>query len=98
MSKQRKLAVVASCAMVCLPHLANAATVSGTSGVIFVSAGGGFKPLSGPTELAPGAQVMVRPGGAATIAYSNNCVVKVGPGRVWTVQARPPCEKGSGEV
>jgi len=73
---------------------ANAATVSRESGEVLVNRGGGFVALNGPAELGSGTQVMVRPGGTALIAYSGDCVLRVGSGRVWTVQSNPPCQPG----
>ena len=98
MRKPKRIAALASCALLCMPYVANAATVSGPSGAVHVNAGKGFVALTGPAEVGPGAQVMVKPGQVATIAYGNDCSVKVGGERVWTVQAVPPCAKGGGEV
>ena len=95
--RKSKIAVFASCALLCLPHIATAATVSGPSGTVLINEGNGFQPLTGAADLSAGGRVMVRPGGAATIAYTNNCVVKVGSG-VWTVQPTAPCANGQGEI
>ncbi len=97
MRKPRKIASLAACALLWVPCLANAATVSGPSDVVFVSQGQGFLPLTSTGEFAPGAQVMVKPGGYAQIAYAGNCIVKVGSG-LWTVQPAAPCANGVTEV
>jgi hypothetical protein len=97
MRKPRKIALLAACALLWAPYVANAATISGPSGAVFVSEGEGFRPLASATEFGPGAQVMVNPGGYAQIAYSGNCTVKVGSG-LWTVQPAAPCANGVAEV
>jgi len=86
------LAVLYGCSTVC------AATVSGPTGTVLINEGSGFVPLARDAEVAPGGQVMVKPGAVATITYANNCAVKVGPDRVWTVQPAAPCANGAGEI
>ena len=49
------------------------------------------------TELAPGSQVMVRPGALAMITYSTDCVVRVGSG-LWVIQPAAPCAGGEREI
>jgi hypothetical protein len=51
----------------------------------------GFSPIAVPTEIAPGGQVMVGPGGAASIAYSATCVVPASPAAITVVASRPAC-------
>ena len=97
MRQPGRLAVFAACALLWAPALADAAVVSGASGAVLVSSGEGFVPLTGAAELAPGAQVMVKPGGYAQIAYAGNCTVKVGSG-LWTVQPSVPCTNGATEI
>lgn len=88
------IAAAAFCAMLLGAHSVNAATISNLGGVVLVSKGDGFSPIASNAELAPGSQIMVRPGGLASITYGNNCVVRVGPG-VWLVQDAPPCAHGA---
>lgn len=76
------------------PALGEAATVSRETGEVLINQGSGFVALAAPAELAPGAQIMVRPGGSALIAYAGDCTLRVGAGRVWTVQGKAPCEGG----
>lgn len=71
----------------------SAATVASQSGQLLINSGDGFKVAGGATEVAPGGQIMVRDG-TARIAYSSECSVLVGPGRVWTVAAAAPCKGG----
>jgi hypothetical protein len=97
MTKPCKGALLAACAVLCLPYVANAATVANQSGTVLVSRGEGFTPIENDTDLAPGGQVMVKPGGLAKITYSNGCTVRVGPG-VWQVQLAAPCAKGIAEI
>jgi hypothetical protein len=72
---------------------AQAATVSNKAGTVLVSRGDGFVAVTAGVEAGPGTQVMVRPGGMATIAYGGGCMVRIGPG-LWPVQAKPPCAEG----
>ena len=97
MIKLRKTIRLAACAVLCLPYVANAATVAKQTGDVLVSKGDGFAPMTRDTELAPGSQVMVRPGGLAMITYSTNCLVRVGSG-VWVVQPAAPCADGAREI
>jgi hypothetical protein len=91
---QRIIGLVALGTCAAIPVLAEAATVSRESGEVLVNQGGGFVALNAPAELAPGTQVMVSPGGSALIAYAGDCTLRVGSGRVWTVQSKAPCEGG----
>jgi hypothetical protein len=97
MTKPWKGALLAACAVLCLPYVANAATVANQGGTVLVSKGDGFTPVANDTDLPPGARVMVKPGGLAKITYSNECAVRVGPG-VWQVQPSAPCAKGNAEI
>jgi hypothetical protein len=97
MTKPCKGALLAACAVLSLPYVANAAIVANQGGTVLVSKGEGFTPIANDTDLAPGAQVMVKPGGLAKIIYSNECAVRVGPG-VWRVQPAAPCARGTREI
>ena len=72
-----------------------AASVSPDLGEVLVNKGQGFVVSAGTVSVAPGDQVMVRPGGAALIAYGDTCSVRVGADRIWTVQPKAPCAPGS---
>jgi hypothetical protein len=87
-----RLVVSAFALSVLLPAVAPAATVSPLSGEVRVSTGQGFEKIAAPTEVAAGAQVMVSPGGSATIAYAQDCLVSADPGRVAVVQRWSPCQ------
>lgn len=89
----RSCGIALICGVVLGPVGASAATVSNQGGTILVTKGEGFVPIAGDVEVVPGAQVMVRPGGLATIAYGRGCVVRVGSG-VWLVQEETPCTEG----
>jgi hypothetical protein len=97
MLKLRKLALLAACAVLSAPYVANAAVVASVSGDVLVSKGDGFAPISSATELAPGGRVLVRPGGLAMITYPSDCAVRVGAG-VWQVQPTAPCAPGNHEI
>ncbi len=79
------------------PLSADAATVSNRGGDVLISKGQGFVPISGNAELAAGAQVLVRPGGLATISYASSCTVRVGSG-IWLIQDMAPCTDGTTEI
>jgi hypothetical protein len=67
------------------------------NGAVLINKGKGFVPMGPQSELSPGTQIMVQPGGSASIAYANNCTVRVGSG-IWLVQAAPPCSNGATEI
>jgi hypothetical protein len=95
MLKRSKLTAIAVCGLPLFGnYAASAATVSRESGVVLVNRGSGFVQLAGDAELAPGDQVMVRPGGSAAIIYSSDCIVRVAPGLVSAVQENAPCKIG----
>ncbi len=77
---------------------ADAATISPVSGEVLVNKGDGFVAISSGAELAPGGQLMVRPGGVAVISYASGCTVQVGAGRIWVVQDNPPCTEGNRSI
>src|SRR5262249_14099751 len=97
MHKPCKAALLAASLTLCLPYGASAATVARQAGDVLLSKGDGFVPMPSGAELARGSQVMVRPGGLASITYAGNCVVKVGSG-VWVVQPTAPCSPGKSEI
>jgi len=86
-----RVLVLALLSITVFPGSVVAATVSPIGGEVRVSTGHGFLKISAPTEFAAGTQVMVSPEGSATIAYSNNCIVRVGPAAVTVIQDRSPC-------
>lgn len=96
MYNKRHVALAVACSMLLAPVTGNAATVSKQSGAVLFNEGNGFSPIDQRAELAPGTQIMVQPGGLASIAYAN-CTVRVGSG-VWTVQAAAPCTNGATEI
>jgi len=73
------------------PASAAAATVSPMAGEVRVGSGHGFQKIDAPTEVAPGAQVVVSPGGLASIAYAGNCVVSAHPASITVIEKQPPC-------
>jgi hypothetical protein len=70
---------------------ANAATVYPESGAVFANNGDGFVRINSAIQAQPGAQVLTRPGGSATINYDGACVVRVGPGELKLVESTAPC-------
>jgi hypothetical protein len=97
MSLGCRAAGAALCAFLIGTLTADAATVLKQNGSVLINSGSGFVPLASQAELAPGAQVMVQPGGRATITYASNCTVRIGSG-VWSVQPVSPCTSGSTEI
>jgi hypothetical protein len=73
------------------PASAAAATVSPMAGEVRVGSGHGFQKINAPTEVAAGAQVVVSPGGLASIAYAGNCVVSAHPASITVIEKQPPC-------
>lgn len=61
------------------------------AGEVRISAGQGFERIAVSTKVVAGTQVMVSPGGSASIAYSRDCVVTVAPAAIAVVENRPPC-------
>ena len=94
MRVRRKTATAVLWAILLGPLTANAATVSKQIGAVLVNSGNGFISITSETEVAPGNQIMVPPGGLATITYASNCAVRIGSG-VWWVQAAAPCANGA---
>jgi len=73
------------------PASVAAATVSPMAGEVRVGSGHGFQKIDAPTEVAAGAQVMVSPGGLASIAYAGNCVVSAYPAAITVIEKQPRC-------
>lgn len=88
----RVLALV-SASLAVLPASAFAAMVSPKTGEVRVGTGQGFQLIVAPTEVAAGAQVMVSPKGAASIAYSDRCVVTARAAAITIIESRSPCRK-----
>lgn len=84
-------ALVAIASATCSSSIAFGATVMPMSGRVEVSTGQGFHQVDAATEFPAGAQVIVRPGSSAKIAYSETCVVPVRAASVAIVQDKPPC-------
>jgi len=63
-------------------------------GRVAVNIGQGFVAVAGPTQVAPGAQVLIQDDGRAIIEYSPACSTIVGAGRVWVVERTAPCAEG----
>jgi hypothetical protein len=97
MLKPRKLALLAACAVLSVPSVADAAVVANATGIVLISKGNGFAPVASDTELAPGGRVLVQPGSVAMITYPSGCVVRVGAG-IWQVQPAAPCAQGTHEL
>lgn len=72
-----------------------AATLVDIKGDVLVNTGGGFVAARGPTMVAPGHQVFIRPGGAAHIVFDDGCKVPVAHERVVQIGASSPCTPGA---
>ena len=86
-----KMSSAALSVLVISAMAAHAATVSKQNGSVFINAGAGFVELKSAADVSAGQQVLVQPGGIASIAYAGNCTVRVGSG-VWLVQPTAPCK------
>jgi hypothetical protein len=77
----------------CGSAAADAATVAPIYGEVLVREDQGFRPVGARTEVAAGAEVLVKPGGSAAVIYADGCMVSVSPLAVAVVQAASPCTK-----
>lgn len=87
--------VVGFCCVLLLTSSAWATSVDPGNGDTFVSQGQGFLKINGRVQANVGDQVMVSPGGSATIIYDDGCKVKVNSGNVATISNPDPCEAGA---
>lgn len=76
------------------PATVEAATVNGPPGQVLVRTSDGFTPIHELRVVEPGVQIAVLPGSLAHISYDNQCLVVLGPGKVWTVPRKTPCATG----
>ncbi len=76
-----------------LPALASAAELEQVEGQVLVDAGNGFA-AAGPGRLAPGHRVILLEQARVTIAYGEDCRVRIESPTVYTVTATPPCARG----
>jgi hypothetical protein len=78
-----------------LTSTAQAATLSGASGGVFVDAGSGYKPAQINMTLAAGDTVMVSVGSTALITY-DECTIPVEFGEIYVVPLENPCGRVMG--
>jgi len=72
-----------------------AATIEPVQGNLSLNRGQGFQPINGRVDANVGDSVVVGPGGAAAVTYSDGCKVSVQPGAVTTIAPLSPCASGS---
>ena len=72
-----------------------AATIEPVQGNLSVNQGQGFQPVNSRIDANVGDTVVVGPGGAAAVTYSDGCKVSVQPGAVTTIAPLSPCASGS---
>jgi hypothetical protein len=72
-----------------------AATIEPVQGSLSLNQGQGFQPIDGRVNANVGDTVVVGPGGAAAVTYSDGCKVSVQPGAVTTIAPLSPCASGS---
>jgi hypothetical protein len=72
-----------------------AATIEPVQGNLSLNQGQGFQPINGRVNANVGDTVVVGPGGAAAVTYSDGCKVSVQPGAVTTIAPLSPCASGS---
>ena len=72
-----------------------AATIEPVQGNLQLNRGQGFQPVNSRVDANVGDTVVVGPGGAAAVTYSDGCKVPVQPGAVTTIAPLSPCASGS---
>jgi hypothetical protein len=72
-----------------------AATIDPVQGNLQLNRGQGFQPVNSRVDANVGDTVVVGPGGAAAVTYSDCCKVSVQPGAVTTIAPLSPCASGS---
>ena len=72
-----------------------AATIEPVQGNLSLNRGQGFQPINSRIDANVGDTVVVGPGGAAAVTYSDGCKVSVQPGAVTTIAPLSPCASGS---
>jgi hypothetical protein len=72
-----------------------AATIEPVQGSLSLNRGQGFLPVNSRVDANVGDTVVVGPGGAAAVTYSDGCKVPVQPGAVTTIAPLSPCASGS---
>src|SRR6202451_619254 len=72
-----------------------AATIEPVQGNLSLNRGQGFQPINSRVDANVGDTVVVGPGGAAAVTYSDGCKVSVQPGAVTTIAPLSPCASGS---
>jgi hypothetical protein len=72
-----------------------AATIEPVQGNLSLNQGQGFQPVNSRVNANVGDAVVVGPGGAAAVTYSDGCKVTVQPGAVTTIAPLSPCASGS---
>jgi hypothetical protein len=72
-----------------------AATIEPVQGGLWINQGQGFQPINRRVQANVGDSVMVGPGGTATVAYDDGCMVTVQSGAVATIAPISPCASGS---
>jgi len=88
---QSRVIALALAALAVVPACADAAMVSPKAGEVRVGNGQGFRLIVAPTEVAAGAQVMVGPNGAASIVYTDTCIVSAPAAAITIVKSGTPC-------
>ena len=72
-----------------------AATIEPVQGNLSLNRGQGFQPVNSRIDANVGDTVVVGPGGAAAVTYSDGCKVPVQSGAVTTIAPLSPCASGS---
>jgi hypothetical protein len=87
--------LVLGVSMLAIDTSAFAATLTSIQGSVQVSTGKGFHPVTGSTQVSPGASIMAAPGASAEIVYSDGCRIPVKAGAVVGVAPVSPCAQGA---
>jgi hypothetical protein len=67
------------------------ATLESVKGKVLINRGDGFQSASSGMQANAGDRLMADPGGSAQLVYSEECQVKVVPGKLVSVGKQPPC-------
>jgi hypothetical protein len=76
-----------------------AANIEVTQGEVLLSHGAGYQSIQGSADLLVGDTVVAKPDSAARISFADGCMIYLGMGMVFTVEARSPCgSNGAGRT
>ena len=75
-----------------------AATATSEHGEVLVNRGAGYKPVTQPSEVVAGDQILVTPRSRGQVVFPDGCTVNISPGIVFSVPAKSPCERRGSHI